>query len=854
MADSRELTFGMDFGLDDALGKLNEAIDRLERMTDSAEDAEDAAQEMGAQFRAGTDALRDGTREASGAMDDLTDSAEDAGAGIRDLGRNGSDVLDDMDDRLGDVGSQFRDIGRDADSFGKAVSKSMGTALKSGDSLAKSLKAGFQGAIGYTEKKFTDLTKKFTTGAKSIGTAFKHPIQTIKDKLGAALLDAGRNADELGDDADNARKDLDDMGDAGSEAGDKIKEAIGGAVKAFIGLEAIKKGIELLKDFIGSALEAAGAAENTGKKFDACFSGTDAADWVDNFSEAVHRSTAEVQSFMVSNKSMYAELGITGEAATELSKITTSLAYDFGNAFSMADADALGVVQDYISGNCAALEEYGIHIDDVALKNSAMELGLGSQIEELDDAAMAQVRMNALLGQSEKIQQAAINQTDGLVNSQKSLNGVWQDFLADAGAKFSPVLEGLYGIILDSWPTVEPMLMELVEILSEGLSQAMPVLMELGQTLIPVLTSVLGTLFQAALPLLSVFGELAQTILPPVAQIVGMIAETVMPPLVDILSTLNTAIIQPLVPVIQKIAEALLPPIAQVLNLISPILEAISPVLSVIGDVLGIIAEVLGKVIGWLADGVGKVVGFFSNLFGGAKDSKEAVDDLSGAVSGLDDVTSKETSLAVDTSDYKEKVEGAAETASNAVQESSNQAKEITDVNFMAMGASATAAYGTMQTDAESAWSAMTTAAENGANKIVAAFDKIKSAAQAASSAASINVGANIPHNAGGTDDFEGGPTWMNERGGELAVLPSGSAIIPADQTDRLMQSYTSTTNNNSNSVSMAAPSIQITIQGNADAETVSDMEARLRALFADLYQEAQERDYMSRSLQAGFA
>ncbi len=853
MADSRELTFGMDFGLDDALGKLNDAIDRLESLADSAGEAEDAAQDMGAQFRAGTDALRDSTRDASDAMGDLADSAGEAGDGVRDLGRDGSGALDDMDDRLGNIGSQFRAMGRDADSFGQSVSKSMGTALKSGDSLAKSLKAGFQGAIGYTEKRFNDFSKKVTTGAKKIGTAFKHPIQTIKDKLGDALLGAGRNMDDMGDQADNARKDLEDMGDAGSDAGNQIKDALKGAVTAVIGLEAIKAGIDKLKELGAAALEAAGAAENVGKKFDACFDGTDASEWVDNFASSIHRSTAEVQEFMVSNKAMYAELGVTGEAATELSKITTSLAYDFGNAFSMNDADALAVVQDYINGNCASLEEYGVHIDDVALKNSAMELGLGSQIEELDDAAMAQVRMNALLGQSEKIQQAAITQTGGLVNSQKSLNGVWQEFLADAGAKFSPVLEGLYGIIMDSWPTVEPMLMELVEILSEGLSQAMPVLMELGQTLIPVLTSVLGTLFQAAMPLLSVFGELAQTILPPVAEIVGMIADTVMPPLVDILSTLNTAIIQPLVPVIQKIAEALLPPISQVLGLISPILEAISPVLSVIGDVLGVIAEVLGKVIGWLADGVGKVVGFFSNLFGGAKDSKEAVDELSGSVDGLDEVTSKETSLAVDTSDYKEKVEGAAETASSAVKESSNEAKEITDVNFMAMGASATAAYGTMQTDAESAWSAMTTAAENGANQIVAAFDRIKAAAQSASSAANISVGANIPHNAGGTDDFEGGPTWMNERGGELAVLPSGSAIIPADQTDRLMQSYTSTTNN-SNSVSMAAPSIQISIQGNADADTVNDMEARLRAIFADLYQEAQERDYMSRSLQAGFA
>lgn len=343
-------------------------------------------------------------------------------------------------------------------------------------------------------------------------------------------------------------------------------------------------------------------------------------------------------------------MGITGDAAAELSKATTSLAYDFGNAFAMDDTEALGVVQDYISGNTAALEEYGIHIDEVALKNSALSMGLGDQIDEMDDATLAQVRMNALLGQTEKIQQSAANSTGGLVNSTKDLKGIWSEFMADAGSRFTPVIESLFNTILDSWPTIEPMLMQFVDMLSNGLAQAMPIITELGMTLLPVLTDVLGTVFEAGLPLLQVFGDLAQTILPPVANIVGMIAETVMPPLVDILNTLNTSIIQPLVPVIQKLAEALLPPIAQLLGLISPILEAVSPVLEVIGDVLGVIAEVLGKVVGWLADGVGKVVGFFSNLFGGAKDSEEAVNDLSGSINGLDDAASKETSLVVDTS------------------------------------------------------------------------------------------------------------------------------------------------------------------------------------------------------------
>lgn len=830
MADSREMTFGMNFGLDETIEKLDDLVNRLEQAVDSTRAVEKEGQEMG-------DAVRIGTEAAAAGAQTARDAAEDLGDGLED------------------VGSRFRGMGADADSFGGAVSKSMGTALKEGQSTAKSIQAGFDGAFGYTEKKVKSFVTSFKTNAKNIGTALAHPIQTIKGKLGDALLSAADDADDLGDKADETREDLDDMGDAGGDAGSQIKDALKGALTAVVGLEAIKAGIDMLKELGAAALEAAGAAESAGKKFDASFAGTDAGEWVENYADAVHRSTAEVQQFMVSNKAMYGEMGITGDAAAELSKLTTSLAYDFGNAFSMDDTEALGVVQDYISGNSAALEEYGIHIDDAVLKAKAMEMGLGSELDALDDAALAQVRMNALLEKSGDIQQAAVKDTGGLVNSTKSLKGVWSEFMADAGAQFSPVLENLFGIILDSWPTIEPMLMQFVQVLSEGLSQAMPVIMELGQTLLPVLVDVLGSVFEAGLPLLSVFGDLAQTILPPVANIVGMIAETVMPPLVDILTTLNESIIQPLMPVIQRIAEALLPPIAQLLGAVSPILEAISPVLGVIGDVLGTIAEVLGKVVGWLADGVGKVANFFSGLFGGAKESESAVNDLSGAVDGLDSATGKETSLAVDTSDYQEKVTGAAEATTEAVTESSNAAAEITDVNFIAMGASATAAYGSMQTDAETAWNTMTSVAETGSQEIVEAFQRISAAGKEASQAANIQVGANIPHNASGTSNFPGGPTYMNEQGGELAILPGGSAIIPADQTDRLVSSFSqnNTTNQNSSSVTLS-PQISINVTGGDGASVAEEVEARIRALFNDLYAEAQERDYSNRALQQGYA
>lgn len=845
MADVRELTFGLDFDLDEPIKQLDAVVDRLEQVASGEEDAADASHEVGAQLSSGMDAAEASTRRAEKAVE-----------GIGTQLSAGADAAEDFGRAAGKVGSEFRDMGRNADSFGAAVKKSIGTALKSGQSTIKSLKAGADGAIGYTEKRFAAFQKKTSAGAQAIGKAFLHPIQTIKSKLGGALLSSEKKTEGLGAKAVATAKKLLGMGQDGENAGDGIKEAMKGAVGSLIGFEAIKGIISKLKELGAAALEVAKAAKTTEKKFDAAFSGTDAADWVDNFADAVHRSTAEVQSFMVSNKSMYGEIGITGQAAADLSKITTSLSYDLGNSFSMDDAEALGVIQDYIKGNNAALEEYGVHIDDATLKASAMQMGLGANVDSLNDAAKAQVRLNALLGQSEKIQQAAINDTDGLTNAQKSLNGIMQNFALEAGEEFTPVLEGLYGTIIENWPTIEPMLMGLVETLSSGLSEAMPVLLDLGQTLIPTLTDVVGTLFEAATPILSVVGELASQILPPLVGFIGEIAQTLLPPAVGLLET------------------------------ISPLLDSISPVLSVIGDILQVVAQGLGSVIGWMSDGVGKVTSFFSGIFGGAKDSKSAVDDLSGAVNGLGTATSKKTSLAVDTSKYKEKVTGAATESTKAVKDSSKQAQTSAERSFSAMGTSATSTYSRMESASKASWKSMTLEATTGANKIISELGRVKTAAAgtttsrttgsssassagakttpAASASTAGKVGTSIPHHAGGTPNFEGGPTWMNEQGGELAVLPGGSAIIPADQTERLMQSYTnfvtnSNTNNNTSNTSRTSvvinPSFTIKIEGNAgDERAMSALEDRLRGIFRDLYQEAQEEDYTARALQAGYA
>ena len=547
MDDARNLQYGIGFDTADAETSVENLGEKVETLEENIGAVEVGAQQMGASAvsacqmgQGAAERFTGAVGDASGGLDDMASSASKAGnaaqkaAGHWNMTAEGLEWVeeaaqaaeaaaesfrDEMDDSGGAAGrfrAQIKKTAESAQDMGPAFKGAMADGLDAGQSIAKSFRTGVTGAMDFTKKRAEIFANNMVRNAKNISKAFQHPIKIIRSGLVSALRRAKKSEDETADGADDAGDHLAEMGAAGEDAGNQIKEAISGAVKAFVGFEAIKSGIELLKQFGAAAVSAFSDAESTSKKFGRSFS-EEAAAWADNYADAVHRSTAEVQSFMVSNKAMYNELGITAAAAENLSEMTTSLAYDFGNAFSMDDSEALSLIQSAIGGSTDALNEYGIVLDKTALKNSAAALGLGTNIDALDDAAMAQVRLNAILEQSGDIQKAAVEQTGGLTNSIKSLKGEMADFMADAGEKFSPALEDMVGVFLDEWPELEPTLLEFVGILADGMSAAVPVISNLAQSILPSLISTLGTLFDAAGPVLSIIGDTVTAAIDPEA-------------------------------------------------------------------------------------------------------------------------------------------------------------------------------------------------------------------------------------------------------------------------------------------------------------------------------------------------
>ena len=585
MTDQRGLTFGVQWAIDTA--PLDETQQKQEQIQDESQRTADALEQIGTSIQG------IGTR-AETAFSGVSGASTGMGTAVR------SAMLDSI---------------RHGDNLGKTLRTGLGAALDNAAAKAKGLGAGAKSV-------FSDITN-----------AIRHPVQAIKATLGTALQDAEKSAKDLGEQAGKSGDDLDELGRRGGSAADTLGSKFASAIKVIAGLTIIKKGVDLLKEFIGSAIDAAANAEETQSKFDTVFgsAATGAEAWIDNFSSSAKRSKEEIKGFMADSQAMMKGLGMAEEAGAEMSKSITSLAYDLGSFHNISDEDAFAKIRSGLMGETEGLKSLGIVMNEAAIQQSMLSMGyqgnaseLRKQFSELDEATKAQLRFNVIVSQSGDALTDVTRTAGSYTNGLKGVKGMWQDFIAGAGAKFTPVLTELFNTILSAWPTIEPMLMQFVDVLANGFAEGVPILMELGMTLLPVLSDALSVIFTVIQPLIPIISMVAQTVLPPLISVISLLAQTLLPPIMQILNVICTAILPPIMPVLQVVAQAILPPIAQLLGLIAPVLQAIAPILQVIGQVLGVIAEVVGTIIGWIADAGSAVINWITGLFGGASDVADA--------------------------------------------------------------------------------------------------------------------------------------------------------------------------------------------------------------------------------------
>ena len=811
--------------------------------------ADERSLSFGVQFRtdsAPMDELNEKQRQAQKEAEETAEKLEEIGTSLTDIGNKAA--------------SSFSSVEGASNDMGTTVRSAMLQSITSGDQLGKTLRIGIGAAVDNVKAKF----KGFGTAAKSavrgVGDAVRHPVQAIKATLGSALNKAKAEAAGLGTQAKTTGDSLEDMTKRGRASGDGLVGTLKKLAVAMAGLTVIKKAAGAVKEFMATAIEAGASAEEMQSKFDTVFkSASDGANnWADSFSKAAHRSKTEVMGFMADSGAIFSGLGMGSEDAAQMSEQMTSLSYDLASFNNLADEDAFAKLRSGIMGETEGLKSMGIVLNETALEQSMMNMGLKGSFQELDEATKVQVRFNAILAQTSDAQGDVTRTSGSYTNSLKGLRGVWSDFLAKAGAKFTPVLNQMFNVIIEAWPKIEPALMQLVDLLSQGLSQAVPIFLELGSQLLPVFCQALGQIFTAIQPLIPVFGNLVSVLLPPLAQIIGMICSQLLPPLMDIMNIIIQDILMPLMPIIMSIVQSLLPPLASLLQAIAPLLQAIAPVLQFIGQIIKIIADAIAMVVGWIADGVGAIGNFFSGLFGGAEQAAGGMEDLASSADNATSAIADAGTIPMpqveipDTSGYTSTVQTAMDTAPIMAEESWGAAKETASSGLAEIGTATSDTYGTMAAQAEEAWNRMGTAAESAVTVTIAQLQRLKAATDQIGAIQIITGGGGnskgIPHNADGTDDFPGGPTYINEEGGEIAVLPSGSKVIPADKSEAIVNS------SRHSKRFLFAPQISVVMSGTPSTEEQQRTKEWFKQMCREAYEEMQDEDSREEALEESFA
>ena len=864
------------------------------------------------------------------------ESLEQIGANMEGIGADVSNALDQMGGAGANAGMTIRDAmlqsANAGDGLFKMLDVGIGTAFKNGVAHAKQFGVAASGT------------------AKGTVTAFQNPVQFIKDKVTGAFKNAGdqikgklvdalskakKGADESGDAAKKAGDDYADMGKRGTGGVEGLIGSIKRLATAALGIVALKKGAEIIKNFMMTATNAAANAEETQSKFDVVFKDASggAEQWVANFSAAAKRSSVEIKGFMADSQAMFTGLGMAVDPAAEMSRAMTSLSYDLASFHNLNDQDAFDKLQSGLMGQTQGLKSMGIVLNETSLKQAMATMKLKGNFDALDEQTKVQVRFNAILAQTADAQTDVTRTTDSYTNGLKGVKGMWADFLANAGAKFTPVFTRMFNVILEKWPTIEPILMKVVDVLANGLEQAIPILLDLGTQLLPILTSALAAVLEIATPIIPVFMQLVQAILPPLVSLISVLATSLLPPFVQILDVLNTAVIQPLLPLFQQIIEALLPAfvavlgvlnpliaalsplltmvaqilvpiagifgqfvqsllppimnilnvifvsilqpllpiiqmiamsilpviaqvlglIAPILQLIAPVLQAISPIIEFIGKILGFIVDVISKIIGWVANGIGKVVNFFASLFGGAKTANEETGKLA---DNMADVTKAGEAYTPPAYEVPPPIpapvipppEPLPPIAVPPMMPPDTQGYQTKiDATYSTVNTTSADTYKDMTQHSDDAWHAMVAVADTGAQQIVEAFGRMRDAAGSLTDVGiQVTMGSvatKMPHNARGTDNFDGGWTHINEEGGEIAFLPDGTTIVPADKSERLISTQKT-------SSKVFAPTYNVHLSGKASEEDKREIEELIRRVSREEYEQFADEDAFEEAYQ----
>jgi hypothetical protein len=223
--------------------------------------------------------------------------------------------------------------------------------------------------------------------------------------------------------------------------GDKI-ESINkkvGLAFAAMGAAAGAMAIKFTKDAIGAASD----MEETISKIGVIFGSS--AKEIDKFAQTAATSIGQSSQQAMDAAATFAifgkSAGLSGQALVDFSTDFVTLASDLASFNNTTPEDAIMAIGAALRGEAEPLRRYGVLLDDATLKAAAMEMGIYAGTGSLTAQQKVLAAQKVIMEQTSLAQGDFARTSDGLANSQRSIEAAVKDAQVQLGTALLPIIQ-----------------------------------------------------------------------------------------------------------------------------------------------------------------------------------------------------------------------------------------------------------------------------------------------------------------------------------------------------------------------------------------------------------------------------
>lgn len=437
------------------------------------------------------------------------------------------------------------------------------------------------------------------------------------------------------------------VGDASSKSGSLQKgvwQGVGQQVTRF-GADILSSGISAGIDAIGDSVTLASDKAESASKAQNLFGSSykTVEDASTNAARTVGLSSGKYleQAGILGN--LTTNLGYTGEQAAGMSVDMLQLAADVGSFNNAPTEDVVTAMGAAFRGETEPIRQFGVFLDDAAVKNQAMSMGLYDGVGAIDKNAKAQATYALILQGTQAAQGDFAETSTGLANTQKIAAAEQEEAWTKFGAALVPIATQFTELLTPAIQLVTQVLGVLADNLPTVIAILIPFGIAIAATVVPPFLAWAAATLAATWPLLAIAAAVGAFVfildqLGILDDIIGLFqqaADVVMSALRPAIDSV-IGIFRTVFGVLQDVAQQLQGPLQAGLNLVTGAFDLLKGPIDIVIGLLGTIFDVFMKVAGVLKGPVDIAIHIVTDLFAGLwKGVQMAAGIIGDAIGGI---------------------------------------------------------------------------------------------------------------------------------------------------------------------------------------------------------------------------